>query len=135
VPGSEGSDVTVVAVGHVVHDALAVADELEREGISVEVSDPRTLLPLDRELLAVSVAKTRRIAIFDDSNRTCGYAAEVAAVVVEDLWDELRAPVSGSRGRTLRTASRCHSSTSWFRRPRGSRMPSGRLPLGSKGIR
>jgi acetoin:2,6-dichlorophenolindophenol oxidoreductase subunit beta len=89
----EGADITVVAVGHVVHDALAVADELEREGISVEVFDPRTLLPLDRKLLAVSVAKTGRIVIIDDSNRTCGYAAEVAAVLAEDLWDELRAPV------------------------------------------
>ena len=69
VPRSEGSDVTVVAVGHVAHDALAVADKLEREGFSLEYLI-RELLPLDRELLAVSVVKTGRIAIFDDFNRT-----------------------------------------------------------------
>lgn len=89
----EGTDVTVVAVGHLVHDALAVAGSLEEEGISVEVLDPRTLLPLDRELLRASVAKTGRLVVLDDSNRTCGYAAEIAALVAEEMWDALRTPV------------------------------------------
>ena len=65
---------TVVAVGHLVHDALAVADELDGE-VSVEVFDPRTLYPFDWELLAESLARTGRLVVFDDSNRTCGLAA------------------------------------------------------------
>jgi pyruvate dehydrogenase E1 component beta subunit len=80
----DGSDVTVVAVGHLVHDALAVAEELAGE-ISVEVFDPRTLYPLDRELLASSLARTQRLVVFDDSNRTCGFAAEVVATAAEEL--------------------------------------------------
>ena len=64
-----GSDVTVVAVGHLVHDALALAAELEAE-ISVEVFDPRSLLPFDWALLDESVAKTGRLVVYDDSNRS-----------------------------------------------------------------
>lgn len=80
----EGSDVTVVAVGHLVHDALAVAAELEGE-ISVEVFDPRTLLPFDWDLLADSVERTGRLVVFDDANRSCGFAAEVVATAAEEL--------------------------------------------------
>jgi pyruvate dehydrogenase E1 component beta subunit len=80
----EGSDVTVVAVGHLVHDALAVAEELAGE-VSVEVFDPRTLYPFDWELLASSLARTRRLVVFADSNRTCGFAAEVVATAAEEL--------------------------------------------------
>jgi pyruvate dehydrogenase E1 component beta subunit len=79
----EGGDVTVVAVGHLVHDALAVAEELADEA-SVEVFDPRTLYPFDWELLASSLARTRRLVVFDDSNRTCGFAAEVVATAAEE---------------------------------------------------
>ena len=75
---------TVVAVGHLVHDALAVADELVDE-VSVEVFDPRTLYPFDWELLASSLGRTRRLVLFDDSNRTCGFAAEVVATATEEL--------------------------------------------------
>ncbi len=88
-----GDDVTVITLGHLVREAESVAEELEAEGISVEVFDPRTLLPLDRELLASSVAKTGRVVIYDDSNRTCGFAAELAAIVGEEYWDSLQAPV------------------------------------------
>jgi pyruvate dehydrogenase E1 component beta subunit len=80
----EGTDVTVVAVGHLVHDALAVAEELDGE-LSVEVLDPRTLYPFDWELLASSLARTRRLVVFDDSNRTCGFAAEVVATAAEEV--------------------------------------------------
>jgi len=80
----EGTDVTVVAVGHLVHDALAVAEELAAE-ISVEVFDPRTLYPFDWELLASSVGRTGRLVVFDDANRTCGFAAEVVATAAEEL--------------------------------------------------
>lgn len=76
-----GSDVTVVALGHLVQEALAVADELT--GISVEVFDPRTVYPLDVDGLTASLAKTRRLVVIDDSNRTSGFAAEVLAVAAE----------------------------------------------------
>jgi pyruvate dehydrogenase E1 component beta subunit len=78
----EGDDVTVVAIGHLVHDALAVADELADEA-SVEVFDPRTLYPLDWDGLATSVAKTGRLVVVDDSNRMCGMAAEILATAAE----------------------------------------------------
>lgn len=80
----EGSDVTVVAVGHLVHDALAVADELEGE-ISVEVFDPRTLYPFDWPLLASSLERTGHLVVYDDSNRTCGLAGEVVATAAEEM--------------------------------------------------
>ncbi|MET7277574.1 transketolase C-terminal domain-containing protein [Kribbella sp. NPDC005582] len=79
-----GDDVTVVALGHLVHDALAVADELAGQGISVEVFDPRTVYPLDVAGLVASVQKTRRLVVIDDSNRTSGFAADVLAVVAEN---------------------------------------------------
>ncbi len=78
-----GDDVTVVALGHLVHDALAVADELAGQGISIEVFDPRTVYPLDVDGLIASVQKTGRLVVIDDSNRTSGFAAEVLAVVAE----------------------------------------------------
>ncbi|MGH3156883.1 MAG: transketolase C-terminal domain-containing protein, partial [Streptosporangiaceae bacterium] len=79
-----GTDVTVVAVGHLVHDALAVADELNGE-ISVEVFDPRTVYPFDWEALAASIGKTGRLVVIDDSNRSCGIGAEVIATVTEEM--------------------------------------------------
>ncbi|WP_371522231.1 alpha-ketoacid dehydrogenase subunit beta [Kitasatospora sp. NBC_01300] len=79
-----GTDVTVVAVGHLVHDALAVADEVAEE-ISVEVLDPRTLYPLDWAALAASLERTGRLVVFDDSNRSCGFAAEVLATASEEM--------------------------------------------------
>lgn len=80
----EGTDVTVVAVGHLVNEALAVAEELERE-ISIEVFDPRTLYPFDWELLAESLGRTRRLVVYDDANRTCGLAAEIVATAAEEM--------------------------------------------------
>jgi acetoin:2,6-dichlorophenolindophenol oxidoreductase subunit beta len=80
----QGSDVTVVAVGHLVHEALALAAELEGE-ISVEVLDPRTLHPFDWELLAESLGRTGRLVVFDDSNRSCGLAAEILATAAEEM--------------------------------------------------
>lgn len=84
-----GTDVTVVAVGHLVHDALAVAADLAGE-VSVEVFDPRTLLPMDWPLLADSLAKTGRLVAFDDSNLSCGFAGEVVATAAESM--HLRVP-------------------------------------------
>ncbi len=80
----EGDDVTVVAVGHLVHDALAAAEELADE-ISLEIFDPRTLYPLDWEMLAASVAKTGRLVVYDDANRSAGLAAEILATAAEEM--------------------------------------------------
>ncbi|MEO9239935.1 MAG: transketolase C-terminal domain-containing protein, partial [Jatrophihabitantaceae bacterium] len=79
-----GSDVTVVAVGHLVHDALAVAAELS-DRVSIEVFDPRTLHPFDWAGLLESVGRTRRLVVIDDSNRSCGIGAEIVTSVVEKV--------------------------------------------------
>ncbi|MFF1903728.1 alpha-ketoacid dehydrogenase subunit beta [Kitasatospora sp. NPDC058218] len=79
-----GTDVTLVAVGHLVHDALAVAAELADE-VSVEVLDPRTLYPFDWAALAASLERTGRLVVFDDSNRSCGIGAEVLATAAEEM--------------------------------------------------
>jgi pyruvate/2-oxoglutarate/acetoin dehydrogenase E1 component len=91
----EGSDVTVVALAWLVHEALAAADELAKEGISVEVVDPRTLVPLDRETIRRSVQKTRRLVIADEAGPTAGFSAEIAAIATEDAatFARLKAPV------------------------------------------
>jgi len=80
----EGADVTVVALAKMVHEALAVAEELEREGISLEVIDPRTLNPLDTDTIKASTAKTGRLVVVDEACITCSAAAEITALVVED---------------------------------------------------
>lgn len=89
----EGTDVTVVAVGHLVHEAMKAALELADEGISLEVIDPRTLLPFDADTLLASLKKTGRLVVFDDSNRTCGFAAEVASIAAERAYSDLKAPI------------------------------------------
>jgi len=91
----EGSDVTVVAVAWQVHEALAAAEELDKEGVSVEVVDPRSLVPLDTETIRGSVRKTGRLVIADEAGPTCGFSAEVATVVTEDAatFARLKAPV------------------------------------------
>ena len=88
-----GSDVTVVASAPLLSATAEVAARLKREGVSVEVLDPRSLLPFDHALLEKSVAKTGRLIIFDDANRTCGFAAEVAAYAAEKLFRFLRSPI------------------------------------------
>lgn len=90
----EGGDVTVVALARMVHEALAAADELQGEGVSVEVVDPRTLVPLDKEAIRASAAKTGRLVVVDEACATCGAAAEIAALVVEDphTFSHLKAP-------------------------------------------
>lgn len=89
----KGTDVTIAATGVMVLHALKVAETLQEEGVSVEVYDPRSVYPWDRELLLESVAKTGRLVICDDANRTCGFAAEVSAVVAEEAFDSLKAPI------------------------------------------
>lgn len=90
-----GTDVTVVALAWLVHEALAAAEELAREGISVEVVDPRSLVPLDKETIRASVQKTGRLVVADEAGPTCGFSAEIAAVATEDAatFARLQAPV------------------------------------------
>ena len=89
----EGDDVTVVASGRLVHEALGAANEAEEEGISVEVVDPRTLLPLDEETIVESVKKTNRCVVAHEAIVRMGFGAEVAAIVQEQAFDYLDAPV------------------------------------------
>ena len=88
-----GSDVTIVAIAGCVPKALAAADILGKEGISAEVIDPRTLVPLDKETILRSVAKTGRLVIVDNSHRTNSVASEIAAVVAEEGFESLRKPI------------------------------------------
>lgn len=88
----EGRDVTVVAVGVLVREAIAVAERLEAEqGVSVEVVDPRTLSPLDLDTILASVEKTRRLVVCDNARMTCSLASEVSASVNEQLFGRLLA--------------------------------------------
>jgi pyruvate/2-oxoglutarate/acetoin dehydrogenase E1 component len=89
----EGEDVTVVATGRLVHEALAAAEEAEKEGISVEVLDPRTLQPLDEQAIVESVKKTNRCVVTHEAVTRMGFGAEVAAVVQEQAFDWLDAPI------------------------------------------
>ncbi len=90
-----GSDVTVVALAFYVKEAVAVADQLARQGISVEVIDPRTLVPLDIDTIRASVRKTGRLVVVDEAPASCSVAAEIAALIVEDntTFHALQAPV------------------------------------------
>src|ERR1700719_3231915 len=91
----QGSDVTVVAIAWLVHEALAAADELAKEGISVEVVDPRTLVPFDKDTIRQQVQKTGRLVIADEAGPTAGFSAEIAAIATEDAatFARLKAPV------------------------------------------
>src|SRR5437588_1176975 len=89
----EGEDVTVVATGRLVHEALTAADEAEKQGVSVEVVDPRTLQPLDEEAIVGSVKKTNRCVVAHEAVTRRGVGAEVAAVVQHQAFDWLDAPI------------------------------------------
>jgi pyruvate dehydrogenase E1 component beta subunit len=89
----EGEDVTVVATGRLVHEALKAAEEAEREGISVEVIDPRTLLPLDEEAIVGSVRKTTRCVTAHEAVTRGGFGSELAAVIQHGAFDWLDAPI------------------------------------------
>jgi acetoin:2,6-dichlorophenolindophenol oxidoreductase subunit beta len=89
----EGEDVTIVATSSMVYVALEAADQLAAEGIGAEVVDPRTLVPLDRETLVASAKKTGRVLVVDEGHRSYGASAELAAVIAEDAFYWLDAPV------------------------------------------
>jgi pyruvate dehydrogenase E1 component beta subunit len=89
----EGTDITIVAISSSVQEALAAAEVLAEEGISVEVIDPRTLVPLDKDAILKSVAKTGRLIVVEPAHRTCGAAGEISAIVAEEVFDSLTAPI------------------------------------------
>ncbi len=88
-----GSDITLIAVGLMVPRAIAAAEKLAAEGISVEVIDPRTIAPLDKETIYASIRKTHHVAIVEESNLTAGIGAEFAALFQKEMYDELDGPV------------------------------------------
>lgn len=89
----KGKDLTIIATSRMVHEALSAANELEEEGIDVEVVDPRTLIPLDKETILNSVKKTHRVIIVHEAWKTCGFGAEMAAMIQEEAFDYLEAPI------------------------------------------
>jgi len=89
----EGSDVSIITYGAMVHKALEAATSLEAKGISVEIVDLRTVYPMDEETVLSSVAKTSRALVLSESYRVLGIGAEVAAVIAEKAFEHLDAPV------------------------------------------
>jgi pyruvate/2-oxoglutarate/acetoin dehydrogenase E1 component len=89
----EGNDVTVISYSYLIHKCLSVANKLEKEDISVEVVDPRTLSPLDKETILNSVKKTGRVVIAHEAHLRGGVGAEIAAVIADEGFEYLDAPV------------------------------------------
>lgn len=89
----EGTDVTIVGIAGAVNIAAAVADQLATEGISVEVIDPRTLVPFDKKTVLESVEKTGRLVIADPAHKVCSAASEIASIVAEEGFWSLQAPI------------------------------------------
>lgn len=88
-----GTDVTVVAIGKMVHHAMTAAEELDEQGKSAEVIDPRTLSPFDEDAVLASVEKTGRLVIVDESHPRCNVATDIAALVADKGFDFLNAPI------------------------------------------
>jgi pyruvate/2-oxoglutarate/acetoin dehydrogenase E1 component len=89
----KGDDITIVAVGDLVLKALAAGDKLAERGIDAEVIDPRTLRPLDTRTILDSVRKTGRLVIAHNAAKTGGIGAEIAAIVAEEGFGHLKAPI------------------------------------------
>jgi len=89
----QGSDLSIFAYGWMLHESLGAAEQASGEGIDVEVVDLRTLKPLDTETILESVAKTNRALIVYEDNEFCGYGAEVAALIAEEAFADLDAPI------------------------------------------
>jgi len=89
----DGSDITIIAIARMINRALQVAETLEKDGISVEVIDPRTLIPLDEDTIINSVKKTSRALIVHEACKTGGFGAEIAAIIAEKAFDCLDAPI------------------------------------------
>jgi len=89
----EGTDVTIVAIGSMVKLAMTAATGLNKNGISAEVIDPRTLVPLDEDMILSSVKKTGRLVIVDESRDRCSAASHISAVVADRAFNDLKAPI------------------------------------------
>ena len=89
----EGTDITIVALAAMVRASLAVAESLESEGISVEVVDPRTIVPLDKDIILKSVEKTGRLVVVDPAHKSCSVASEISSIVAQDGFWSLQAPI------------------------------------------
>jgi pyruvate dehydrogenase E1 component beta subunit len=89
----EGKDLTVVALSSMVGKALRAAEILAKDGVDIEVVDPRTLVPLDEAIILDSVKKTGRLLVVDEGHKRCGIGAEIAAIVSEKAFDYLDAPI------------------------------------------
>lgn len=89
----EGSDISVITYGVGVHLALEAAEKIEGEGVSTEVLDLRTIVPMDKDAIARSVAKTNKVLILHEDNKTGGVGAEIAATIAEDHFEQLDAPI------------------------------------------
>ena len=89
----EGEDITIIAFGAMVHQALAAAASLASEGIKAEVLDPRTLVPLDKQTILQSVKKTGRVIIVHEAPTFGGFGGEIAAMIIEDAFYSLDAPI------------------------------------------
>jgi pyruvate dehydrogenase E1 component beta subunit len=98
-----GTDVTIVATGLMVKEALAAAETLEKDGLTAEVIDPRTLVPLDEKALINSVKKTGRAVVVHEAWKRSGFGAEIAAMIMEEAMDYLDAPVKRVGGLNVPT--------------------------------
>lgn len=95
----EGKDLTIVSYGRMLERALRSADEASKDGISVEVVDPRTLVPLDKEIIIESVKKTGKLIVVNDAYKTGSFAAEIAAMIAEsEAFDYLDSPIKRLSG-------------------------------------
>src|SRR3954451_15519194 len=97
----EGTDCTVIAIHTMVHKALQAAEELAQEGISIEIVDPRTLVPMDEEMMAASVRKTHRLVVAHEAYERCGVGAEIAMQVMNRAFDYLEAPIERACARNV----------------------------------
>ena len=89
----EGDDVTIVAIGRMVHMATEAADNLAKAGVQCEIVDPRTTSPLDEDSILESVEKTGRLVVVDESGPRCGMAADIASMVATRAFNDLKAPI------------------------------------------
>jgi acetoin:2,6-dichlorophenolindophenol oxidoreductase subunit beta len=98
----EGTDVTIVATAIMVHKALEAAEKLEKEGISAEIIDPRTLVPLDEETIVGSVRKTGRVVVVHEAVKRGGFGGEIAGMIAEsEAFDYLDAPIKRLGGKPV----------------------------------
>jgi pyruvate dehydrogenase E1 component beta subunit len=89
----EGKDITIAGISYMVAESIKASEELEKEGIDVEVIDLRSVKPLDETLLFESLRKTGKLVVVDGSWKTCGMAAEISALISENIFDVLKAPI------------------------------------------